>query len=134
MRRIQKNKFNRSGTATIELAVSLPVLMLVVLGALQTVSSIYLKQSLLVASYEGCRVGIEHAGSHQSITNRVNQILSEREIINPTITITPSDFSTLQTGDLITVQVEAPLVGNTFFGTSFIPTAAASADCVMMCE
>jgi Flp pilus assembly protein TadG len=46
----------RAGAATVELTVRLPVLVLIVIGAIETCSFIHLNESLITASYEGARV------------------------------------------------------------------------------
>ena len=46
---------SRKGTATVEFAVCLPVLVTIVLGSIEATNAIFLKQHLTAAAYEGAR-------------------------------------------------------------------------------
>ena len=53
-----QHRATRRGVAAVELAVCLPVIILLVFGAIEASSFIFLKQSLNVAAYEGIRESI----------------------------------------------------------------------------
>ena len=60
-------RVNRRAVATVELAVCLPVLALLVLGSIEAASFIFLKQTLQVAAYEGSvRAGRARSTSEMS--------------------------------------------------------------------
>ena len=48
----------RKGAAVVEFAVCLPVVVLIVLGSIEAASLLFLKQTLVQASYEGVKVAI----------------------------------------------------------------------------
>lgn len=50
--------FKRSGAAIIELAVCLPLLVLITLATIKACSMIFLKQTLIIAAFEGARIGM----------------------------------------------------------------------------
>lgn len=125
---------NRKGTATIELAIAMPLMLILIFFALQTVSAIFLKQSLLVASYEGARSAIESGSTTAEVTARCQQVLDEYEIENATITTFPTVIEDAVSEDPIEVHIEAPYQGNTFFGSFFLFGTDSEAMCVMMKE
>ena len=45
----------RGGTAAVEAAVSLPLLIVLVFGAIEVASGVFLSQTLAIAAYEGAR-------------------------------------------------------------------------------
>ena len=54
----KQHRGERRGVAAVEFAVCLPVIILLVFGAIEASSFIFLKQSLNVAAYEGIRESI----------------------------------------------------------------------------
>lgn len=76
----------RSGVATVEFAVCLPVLILLVFGSIEASSMIFLKQSLNVAAYESTREAIRDGRSNADAEARARAILDSRGIVGYRIT------------------------------------------------
>ncbi len=97
------------GLAVVELAVCLPVIVILILGAIEACTMIFLKQSLHIAAYEGARVAIDNRATNQRVEERCQQILDERRIRGATIDLEGLDIESLPRGSEITVRVEAPV-------------------------
>lgn len=111
--RINPQQSQRSAVATVELAIVLPVLMILVLGIVESCNLFYIKQSLTIAAYEGARAAITKGMSVSNIGARCNQVLSDRKIASGAIQITPDPPSGEVYGTYITVRVQAPYSANT---------------------
>jgi Flp pilus assembly protein TadG len=124
---------NRRGVAAAELAVCLPVVVLMVLATIEACSAIFLKQSLTVAAYEGVRAAVID-GTPVNVQSACDQILADRKIEGGSVTITPSNFAALQPGDFIDVTVSAPCDNNSLVPTAFYRGRTLSATASMMVE
>ncbi|MEM7782809.1 MAG: TadE family protein [Planctomycetota bacterium] len=108
----------RQGAAIVELAVCLPILILITVGTISSTSIIFLKQSLKIAAYEGARVAIVPGAESGSVVAEVQSILSQRSVTGAVIDVTPDVRSSSQ-GTTITVTIDAPASGNGFFIETF---------------
>lgn len=95
----------RRGAATVELSICLPLFITILFGSIEASNLIYLRESLCLASYEAARQAVSLDVSSQDIEKRAKQLLQSRGIDNPTITISPSDITTVSGGDPVTVTV-----------------------------
>jgi Flp pilus assembly protein TadG len=102
----------RSAVVTVELSIVLPVLMILVIGVVETCNLFYVKQSLTIAAYEGARAAIVKGMVLSDIYARSNQVLADRHIAGTTVTVTPNPPSGAAYGTYITVQVQAPYAAN----------------------
>ncbi|WDQ18570.1 TadE family protein [Rhodopirellula sp. P2] len=82
----RRTRRSRSGVATVEFAVCLPVLILLVFGSIEASSMIFLKQSLNVAAYESTREAIRDGRSNADAAARARAVLDSRGIIGYQIT------------------------------------------------
>jgi hypothetical protein len=110
---------SRSGAAVIEFSIILPVLVLLLLGTLETCSMIFLQQSLKIAAYEGARVAIIPKTDAADVNDKSNALLNLRKVKDATITITPSNFDAAPYGTFIRIEVSAPCDSNSMFPLSF---------------
>ena len=119
----------RGGVAAAELAVSLPVIVLLMLAMIESCTMIFLKQSVSIAAYEGVRTALLENAVAADVHQATLQILTERRVKGGTITIQPNDFQTLPIGAFIEVSVSAPadsnsvIPGNFFRGKTLTGTA-----------
>lgn len=95
----------RLGVATIETAVTLPLLVFLTFGSLEISNAIFLRQSLAIASYEGARTVTKPAGTEALARTRIAEVMSARGINNFTITVTPPVPVTAARGTKIAVVV-----------------------------
>lgn len=122
------------GVAATELAVCLPVIVLLVLGTIEACSALFLKQALTTSAYEGVRTAIARGSVASDVEAASNQILSDRKIKNATITITPVNFTSLNPGDYVDITVSAPCNTNTLVPATFFRGKTLTAKASMMIE
>lgn len=106
---------HRRGVAAVEMALILPILLLVVFGMIQATQVIEFRKQLVAASWEGIRLASQRTATDADVRARVQSVLSSRNVTGSTVTITPSGLTTATApGTLITVQVSAPFSGMSF--------------------
>ena len=109
---------HRRGVAAAEFAVCLPVMIVLVVGAIETSSMIFLKQSLTVAAYEGGRTSTIPGATTDDVRATCQDILADRNVNGATITITP-DVEFAGIGEFVEVEVTAPCNENTIIAGRF---------------
>ena len=97
----------RSGAAVVEFAVCLPILLLIVFGSIEGASMMFLKQTLVQASYEGAKVAIR-TGDQEAAEEAIRAVAAGRRVKNVEITTIPSNLADADPGQLITITVTAP--------------------------
>lgn len=110
----------RRGTAAAECAFCIPLILLLTFATLEICSAIFVKETLTIAAYEGARVGVKRRATAQDAYDQCETVLLARGIVDYEINITPSDLSTLSALDTVTVNVQAPNAGNSFFIGQFM--------------
>ena len=109
------------GVAAAELAICLPLIVLLVLASLEACSMIFLNHGLAIASYESVRIAINYDGTNADVISRYQEIIDSRDIDGATIQLNPADCSQVPRGETIAVTVSAPCDSNAlippwFFG------------------
>ncbi len=105
----------RHGVAVVEVAICLPVMLLVTLLFIEFTNLIFLQQSLKVASYEGIRVAAKQGTDLANVTDICSSVLDGREVVSYEVSVEPEDFTTVERGTLITVTIEANKADNQLF-------------------
>jgi Flp pilus assembly protein TadG len=100
------------GVAAVELALCIPVLLVLVIGTVEACNIVFLKQSLTTAAYEGARTAIGSGATTADVENQCQQILKERKVASGSITVNPPIVSDVPVGQYITVAVSAPADSN----------------------
>lgn len=98
----------RSGIAAVEVAICLPVLVLVVFGSIEMSSRIYSKQAGTAAAYEAIRVATSTGGTEAAARQRATEVLAALNIQGATIAVTPPIDASMRRGTLVTVSVDIP--------------------------
>jgi len=130
----QNRASRRRGAAAVECAFCVPVVFLIMFGTLETCSGIFLKETLAVTAYEGCRVGVRRRASAEDVVTECNAVLAARNIVGATVTVDPNDFSDIGALTPITVTVRAPTNGNSTFLFNFMLDREAAASVTMVRE
>lgn len=99
----------RWGTAAVEAAVSLPLLVLLVFGAIEVAGGVFLSQALAIAAYEGAREAARPGGTSAAAEQRVIEVLSSHQIDTYVIRFEPEVTEATEPGIAITVTIQAPL-------------------------
>jgi len=103
-----KNRNQRTGAAIIEMAICMPVLVLLVYGTIELTGSIFLKQTLTSAAHEGALFGMKVGASEEGIRERVELILEGRNLgdtCDVQVSPTGDAFDAMASGDSFTVSV-----------------------------
>lgn len=110
---LRTRKFDRSkrppikGIATVEFAVCLPILVIVIFGSIEACNMIFLKQTLTEASHQGALLAMKQTATETQVTNRIQSILDARNVSGATIEIAGGNYNALLPGDLFTIRVTA---------------------------
>jgi hypothetical protein len=115
-RRRRRPRACSRGVAATELAVCMPLLVLIVLATMECCAMLFLQQSLSVAAYEGARVGLSPGAAASDVTKQCEQILSDREVAGGRVTVTPADIPGAAEGAWIAVETTAPFDQNSLAG------------------
>lgn len=118
MRRIRTRNV-REGAAIVEVALALPILVLVTLATIDTCAVIYLRQSAKIAAYECARVGVMNGATVQDMQVQCDSVMSNRNVHNYSMQTSVSDPSSLARGDLFTVTVSVPANANSLVTSWF---------------
>lgn len=122
-----------AGVAVVELAVCLPVLVLLAFASIEATSMIYLKQSLKITAYEGVRISMVTGATNGQVTQQCELILTNRRINGGSVSISP-DVETASAGTPISVTVSAPCRSNGFFTSLFYSNSRFEESAHMMKE
>ena len=131
-RRFMKNR--PAGAAAAELAICLPLLVLVVLASVEACTMIFLSHSLSITAYEGVRVAINYDGTNTDVMSRCNEIITERKVIDSNVSISEIDVSAVPRGTPISITVTAPCDSNTIIPPWFYGGQTLSATTTMVKE
>lgn len=103
-------KTHTLGSALIEFALLLPVLVVIVLGTIELGWALYIQNTLVDAAREGARIAVTQNVSSIDIVNEVDTIIQNANLTsnNASITITPTAISLEPRGTAITVAVSLP--------------------------
>jgi Flp pilus assembly protein TadG len=110
---------DRHAAVLTELAICLPVLVLLVLGAIDISNTIHLKHTATLAAYETAQVATAQGGTEDEGRAKGLAILSERGIRNATIAFSPRITNNTAPGTRIRITVTVPANGNTLGLTGY---------------
>ncbi len=117
----------------VELAICLPILVLLLLSTVEACVMLQLKQNLIVTAYEGARVGILPGSTSSLVEQQCQMLLDDRSIAGYTVTMNP-DPSAMLVGDMFMVTVSADCVANSVLGGVFYQGSTMSESVVMRAE
>lgn len=96
----------RRGTETIEVAIALPLVIIVIFGGLEYGWAVLRSVQLDFAARAGAREASLSGATAADVQSRVNDALQRIGIDAGTVVITPSDLSSVPVGTQIKVEVE----------------------------
>ncbi len=124
----------RRAVAAAEFAVCLPILVLLVFGAIEASSFIFLKQALSVAAYEGAREAALNNSTSTAAKDRAANILAARNVQGFEVRFPDGDPNAVQRGNEISVEVVAPTQPNSPLAGQFVSNRDLVARVVMLKE
>lgn len=132
MKRLTRNKHrrpvNRSGTATIELAICLPVLLTVTFSIIDTCNYLHLQQKLTSIAFETARLAAEMNGQQDTARQYGLAIATARGLTDVELTLS-SDPSVAST---VSAQARIPVRGNMPGPFVLFQNATASSEPVLL--
>ena len=113
---------SRRAVATVELAICLPVLVLIMFGSIQATNLIFLQHATTSAAYEGSLEMSKRNATNTSVEARIQQVLDARDVVNSTISILPVGTNIAQTppGTILTLQITADVNPNMTLSGFFV--------------
>jgi Flp pilus assembly protein TadG len=129
-----KRRASRQGVAAAELAVCLPVIVLIVLATIEACTMVFLKQSLSIAAYEGARAALMQNATNATVQNAANQVLTQRRVNGGTITLRPGNLLAVVPGEYMTVTCSAPASRNSIIPIRFYRGRTLTGSATMMKE
>lgn len=122
----RQRKWHR-GTATVELAVCLPLLVTLVFGSIQACNLFYLRHALTIAAYEGSLAVSKPDATTAAFQSRVNNILDSLGIKEAQVTLSPSiELAEMPPGVEVSITVTAPTGINTIGPDIVTPNSQAT--------
>jgi Flp pilus assembly protein TadG len=125
---------HRNGAAIVELAIVLPLLLLLLMGTIEACSAMHLQQSIDIASYEAVRTSLLPKSSTTLVKTTAEKFLANRNTKGATVSISPVDFETAPIGTTITVTISAPSDQNLPVSPFFFKDRTIVGSCSMMKE
>ena len=107
----------RNGAVVVEMALTLPILLLILFAAYEFGRANMLRHAASAAAYEGARVGIIPGATSQDVIDATEFVLSSVGTKNASITVEPANI-TSETSQ-VKVTVNLSMRDNTFFGRIF---------------
>jgi Flp pilus assembly protein TadG len=117
IKKTRKHRTRQRGALTVEFALTLPVLLLLLFGAYELGRANMLRNTADAAAYEGARRGIVPGAKSDDIRDSVNFILATAGIRESTIRITPANIDS-NTQNVL-VEIDVPMAGNTLMPSFF---------------
>ncbi|MEM7454156.1 MAG: TadE/TadG family type IV pilus assembly protein [Planctomycetota bacterium] len=134
MKRKSRNFRCRRGAATVEFAVCLPVVVLIVFGSIEAASMLFLRQTMIQSSYEAAKVAILAEGTTQDALAAGLAVADGRNLEDVQITFDPTNIESVPPGDLITITASAPGDSNSLIPFGPFQNRTVSASAVMVKE
>ncbi len=111
-REIEKNRWwwprRRRAAAAVELAICMPVIMLLGFASLEGASMLFVREAAIQAAYEAAKGSAKPTGSQALGVTRAKEILSARKLQASSITFDPVNVDDLTPGTPFTVEVSIP--------------------------
>ncbi len=117
-RKIRPKHHDRMGALTVEMAICVPIVLLLLMGTLEFGRMNMLRNSIDNAAYEGARRGVVPGATASDCEAEANKVLQAIGAVNTTVTVTPSVItdSTAQ----VSVTISAPLSSNSWGPARFL--------------
>lgn len=106
----------RRAAAAVELAVCLPVIVVLVFGALEGANIMFCRQAMVEAAYEACKHASRPDGTSTQANTLATDILRARRINAANITLTPANVATVAPGQEVAVRITVSSNTRTYTG------------------
>jgi Flp pilus assembly protein TadG len=101
-----------------------PLLMLFLLGVIEYGWMMLKNQEIKNASRHGARIGVREIVTNAQVNTAVDQMMTAAGMSGSgyTVTLTPTDVSTVAPGNLVKVRIAVPYANVGLTDTPFLPT------------
>jgi len=114
------------------MAVSLPLLITLVFGAMEMANAVFLRQSMNMAAYEAAKV-ITRPGSNEALARtRCQEVLTVRKVTSYTLTFSPPVTAATTKGTQVTVALTAPAANLSYGPLRFLTGKTFTCSVVMV--
>jgi Flp pilus assembly protein TadG len=110
--------FERRGATTVEMALTLPILFLLLFGGYELSRANMIMHTCEAAAYEGARVGIVPGATAAQAQTAAEGVLRTTGIKNATIEVNPSNLA--NASETIAVTIEVAFADNTLLAPLFV--------------
>ncbi|HVJ86844.1 MAG TPA: TadE family protein [Caulifigura sp.] len=131
-RPILKHSANRAGGVAVETAVVLPVLFMIMFGAVDCARLNMVRNTAQNAAYEGARNAITPGATANHAKAVAQKVLNGVGIKNYTVSVSPATITTAT--DVVTVTVTVPLKDNSWTAAASKTTRNMVRSCTMSVE
>lgn len=107
-----RSTFARHGVECVEVAVSLPLLMIVTFSTVQICHLMHTEKLLRVASYEAMKAGASRDGDSAFAIRVFEEHAQALGVHDAKLQISIRDFDSAEPGDLLSVEAIAPVKSN----------------------
>lgn len=116
IRSMSSHRSNRArrGAAVVELAICLPMMVIFVVGTMETTGLIFLRHRLATAAFEAARTATAPSQTSEAGISAGEAVLASRGVTGGSVTISPTVTSATPTGTEIAATVVAPLAPNSY--------------------
>ncbi len=125
---------NRHGVATVEFAVMMPLIVLLVLGSIECSGLMFAKQAMVQCAYEAAIVSTKVGGNSANAVDAAQRVARGRRINNLNVTFNPSNVESAPAGTVITVTATAPAVTNRYINSNLLRVTTVTAQATMVKE
>lgn len=114
----------------------MPVLLALTLGTIDVCSVLFLRESAVLAAYEGARSGVGRGRTDADVVERATEFLDERGVIydGAAVTISSPGYTNAATLENVTVTVTIPASGNLLIPTQWFTDLNITASVTMRKE
>ena len=112
------------GAVIVEMAVCLPLMLLVVFGCIEVSTGVFRGQTLTSAAHEGALVGLRANATEQEVADRVKTVLDARGLGNYTLNVETFGkvFEDLESGEPFRIELST-IMDSTYLTTRPINVA-----------
>ena len=129
----------RRGAATVELALILPLLFVMLFGSLEVCQRIFLRQSVVIVAYETARTASRQSSDTSSVMNMCLALLEQQGIVGGSVQVRDmthgvNNLDTVATGDELRIRISVPWAENSFSRYVVQTQGTLQVDAVMLRE
>jgi Flp pilus assembly protein TadG len=118
--RIKRNMRGRSGAALVELAIALPILLLLTLGLIEYGWIFLCVSKINMAARQGVRVAVRPGATETQLNSNVSSMMNEAGMGSSGYVLTHTSL-TVEVGQPVTVQINVNYGPLSLTGTSLVP-------------